>query len=172
MTAPEPAAIPAEPDDCFACRTEADAGGLPLRERISSDKHWRVAHALGTALPGWLVLVPRRHVVTLADLTDAEAASLGRWQVELSRALREVIGCERTYIAQFAEKEGFSHVHFHVVPRSAGLPPSHRGPSVFRYLACPPEEHVSIKDVDALALSLRSWFVREGRVNQGGVEGE
>ena len=30
-----------------------------------------------TALPGWLVLMPRRHVTAIADLTDDEARALG-----------------------------------------------------------------------------------------------
>jgi hypothetical protein len=34
-----------------------------------------------------LVPVPRRHVVTVAELFDGEAAALGQWQVRLSRAL-------------------------------------------------------------------------------------
>ena len=98
---------------CFSCDQEARFDLLPVRERISADLHWRVAHAVASALPGWLVLLPRRHVTTIADLTDAEAASLGLWQVRISRALRTVTGCTKTYLSQFAEAEGFSHVHFH-----------------------------------------------------------
>jgi diadenosine tetraphosphate (Ap4A) HIT family hydrolase len=102
-----------------------------------------VAHAFDTALPGWLVLIPRRHVTAIADLSDAEAAGLGWWQVRLSRALREVTGCQKTYVVQFAEAEGFSHVHFHVLPRPADLPAEHRGPRVFGLLGAAEGERVS-----------------------------
>ncbi|GAA3076557.1 HIT family protein [Streptosporangium carneum] len=119
---------------CHPCDREAEFDALPPRERVAFDEHWRVAHAFGTALPGWLVLVPRRHVTAVAALTDAEAAALGGWQVRLSRALHEVTGCVKTYVVQFAEAEGFGHVHFHLVPRMGDLPGEFRGPGVFGLL--------------------------------------
>jgi diadenosine tetraphosphate (Ap4A) HIT family hydrolase len=141
-------------DGCFSCDQEVRFDLLPTRERISADRHWRVAHAMATALPGWLVLVPRRHVTAIADLTEAEAASLGLWQLHVSRALRTVTGCAKTYVSQFAEAEGFSHVHFHIVPRMADLPPEHRGPRVFTLLDVPVEQRVRDERVDALAADL------------------
>ncbi len=98
-----------------------------------------MAHSFNTAVPGWLVLLPRRHVTAVHDLTDAEAGALGVWQVGLSRALRGVTGCLKTYVVQFAESEGFAHVHFHIVPR-ADLPAAHRGPGIFGLLDCPEME--------------------------------
>jgi diadenosine tetraphosphate (Ap4A) HIT family hydrolase len=120
--------------DCYACQNNGRFDQLPPRERIAADRHWRVAHDFNSTLPGWLILVPRRHVTSIAALTDAEAAVLGTWQVRLSRALEEVTGCVKTYIMQFAEKEGFAHIHFHVVPRMSDLPVDRRGPNVFQYL--------------------------------------
>ncbi|MFG2573721.1 HIT family protein [Streptomyces sp. NPDC048481] len=142
--------------DCYACRKEEEFGDLPPRERIAHDRHWRVAHALGTAVPGWLVLLPRRHVAAVHDLTDAEASTLGTWQVRLSRALRETTGCAKTYVVQFAEAEGFAHVHFHIVPRMADLPPEHRGPGVFELLRRPETEWVTADEADRTARLLRT----------------
>ncbi|MFD5815922.1 HIT family protein [Streptomyces sp. NPDC127038] len=142
--------------DCYVCRKEAEFDALPPRECVASDQHWRVAHVFNSAVPGWLVLVPRRHVTAVHDLTDAEAASLGMWQVGLSRALRGVTGCEKTYVIQFAEAEGFSHVHFHIVPRAADLRPEHRGPGVFELLGRPAEESVPSDEADRMAHSLRA----------------
>lgn len=99
-----------------------------------------MAHSFNTAVPGWLVLLPRRHVTAVHDLTDAEAGALGVWQVGLSRALRGVTGCLKTYVVQFAESEGFAHVHFHIVPRMADLPAAHRGPGIFGLLGHPETE--------------------------------
>ncbi|MET9494055.1 HIT family protein [Streptomyces sp. NPDC006552] len=158
MTSDPPALLgdrPATPD-CYACGNEARFTELPPRERIAFDPHWRLAHAVGTALPGWLVLLPRRHVSAVHDLTDAEAGTLGGWQVRAARALREVTGCAKTYVAQFAEAEGFTHVHVHLVPRSATLDAARRGPRVFAYLRHPEAEHVSADDADALAHALRA----------------
>ncbi|MEV4131877.1 HIT family protein [Dactylosporangium sp. NPDC049742] len=141
--------------DCYSCRQDGQAAA-PQRERIAADEHWRAAHCFDTSLPGWLVLVPRRHVTTVADLTDAEAAGLGLWQVRLSRALTAVTGCVKTYVVQFAEKEGFAHVHFHIVPRMPDQPADRRGPSVFGYLGVPEGERVSERRQDELASALRA----------------
>ena len=141
---------------CRTCAHEAAPGGLPPRESIAGDRYWRVAHALGTSLPGWLVLIPRRHVTAIAELTDAEAAGLGLWQVRLSRALERLTGCRKTYVAQFAEAEGFPHVQFHLVPRPADLPPGLRGPGVFGLLGVDAGEAVTTERMDEIALALRA----------------
>src|SRR6266567_5730791 len=140
--------------DCYSCAQESKAGKLPPREDIATDDHWRVSHAFGCALEGWLVLLPRRHVTSISELNDAEAQSLGLWQVRLSQAMHQVLGCQKTYIAQFAEAEGFSHVHFHVVPRSPDLPQDLRGPRIFQMMRSdrPP---VTEQRMDEIARDLR-----------------
>jgi diadenosine tetraphosphate (Ap4A) HIT family hydrolase len=142
------------PADCYTCAQNARGDEAPVRERIAADELWRAAHAFNSALPGWLVLVPRRHVTSLAELTDAEAAALGVWQVRLSRALKTVVGCQKTYVAQFAEAEGFSHVHFHVVPRQLDLAPELRGPRVFQLLGAAGRQQVSDERVAEVSVAL------------------
>jgi diadenosine tetraphosphate (Ap4A) HIT family hydrolase len=148
--------------DCYTCVQDAGlrAGQSPLREHIATDELWRVAHAFGSAIPGWLVLVPRRHVTSLAELTDAEAAFLGSWQVRLSRALQAVLGCQKTYVAQFAEAEGFSHVHFHIVPRHADLTKELRGPRIFQLLSPADRPTVSEQQVDEVSAALADELAR------------
>ncbi|MBY8882097.1 HIT family protein [Actinacidiphila acidipaludis] len=143
------------PSDCYACRHEALFDDLPPRERVAHDGLWRVAHDFNTALPGWLVLLPRRHVTAVHDLTDAEAGALGQWQVRLSRALLAVTGCAKTYVVQFAEAEGFAHVHFHIVPRMHDMPLEHRGARVFALLRRPEPERVTPEHADEVALAVR-----------------
>jgi len=140
--------------NCYSCQGNADIERLHPRERIAVDEYWRVAHAFDSSLPGWLVLLPRRHVTTIAELTDAEAASLGRWQVRLSRALHTVTNCMKTYVAQFAEAEGFAHVHFHIVPRPADLALELRGPRVFGLLGARDLPQVEDAAMDRLATEL------------------
>ncbi|MCF0096976.1 HIT family protein [Micromonospora sp. MH99] len=142
--------------DCYTCDQNRQIDTLPVRELVAADEHWRVAHALDSALPGWLVLVPRRHVTAIAALSDAEAASLGTWQVRLSRALHAVTGCAKTYVIQLAEKEGFAHVHFHVVPRMPDLPDDRRGPRVFGYLNAAEGDRLDQARQDDIAAALRA----------------
>ncbi|AEV85287.1 HIT family hydrolase [Actinoplanes sp. SE50] len=142
--------------DCLACATDARFDDPPPRERIAADPHWRVVHAFTSTLPGWLVLIPRRHVTAIADLTDDEAAALGTWQVRVSRALHAATRCAKTYVVQFAEQDGFGHVHFPIVPRMPDLPDDRRGPAVFRYLAKAPTQGLTEAERDELALTLRA----------------
>jgi len=146
--------------DCFSCSQEPQLDQLAPRERVAWDEHWRVAHCFGTSLPGWLVLLPRRHVTAVAELTPAEAEALGTWQVRLSQALHAVTGCAKTYVVQFAEAPGFGHVHFHVIPRAGDLPERLRGPGVFGLLEVDPADEVGESDRDALALALRAHLER------------
>ena len=99
---------------------------------------------VGTALPGWLVVLPRRHVRRLDELTEAEASELGPLLRVVTAALREATGCQKTYVALFAEAEGFGHVHFHVSPRQAGLDPALRGPRVFALMGGDASRHVTL----------------------------
>jgi len=115
---------------------------------------WRVAHAFGTSLPGWLVVLPRRHVIALDELTVEEAADLGPLLRAATAALRHVLGCSKTYVGLFAEAEGFAHVHFHVVPCSPDLDQSLRGPRVFGLLGGDPSGHLPNQVMDQTAASL------------------
>ena len=148
-----------EYSDCLSCDLERRADPPP-RERVYLGAHWRVAHAFGTALPGWLVVLPRRHLLALDDLSEAEAAALGPVLRAVSAALREVTGCAKTYVALFAEAEGFGHVHFHVVPRHADLDPQLRGPRIFALLGGDPARHVPDGDMDQLAGQLTAVLSR------------
>jgi diadenosine tetraphosphate (Ap4A) HIT family hydrolase len=141
--------------DCLPCRNTA-APELPVRERIVQTQHWRVAHAFNTALPGWLVAVPTVHITAIAELSPAAAAELGPLLRDLSRALHAVVGCVKTYVIQLAEAEGFSHVHFHVVPRPADQPEELRGPRIFGMLGVPPEQCVGEAEMDRLGSAIRA----------------
>ncbi|WP_322755845.1 HIT family protein [Frankia sp. Cas3] len=141
-------------DDCYSCVGNGSLDTLPPRERILLGSGWRVAHAIRAALPGWLVVVARRHVTSLGDLTAAEASELGLMTWRLGRALADVTGCAKTYVAAFSEAPGFTHIHVHVIPRAESLPTADRGPAVFSYLRRPASEWVSSEVMDSLAETL------------------
>lgn len=145
--------MPADTGSCLSCAAGARAD-LPPRERIWVGPRWRIAHASGTALPGWLVVLPRRHVTALDELTPAEAADLGPLLREVTAALRAVTGCEKTYVALFAEAEGFSHVHFHVIPRHPGQGRELRGPRVFTLHGGDAARHVPDNVMDQIAAEI------------------
>jgi diadenosine tetraphosphate (Ap4A) HIT family hydrolase len=140
---------------CYSCHEFATADAdLPPRQLVWRTAHWRVVHASGTSIAGWLILIPNRHITGLAELEPAEAAELGPLLAELSRALVEEVRCVKTYVLLLAEAEGFSHVHFHVVPRMPDQPPELRGPRIFGGLDVPPQQRVSDQELDRLAGAL------------------
>ncbi len=140
---------------CYSCARTAVAERLP-REWIVERDGWRVAHAINTALPGWLVVLPLRHVLSLSELTGEEAAVLGPLLVQVTRALERVTGCVKTYAILLAESEGFHHLHFHVVPRMEGWPEEVTGVGVFEFLRRPAPEQVPPETMDALSLKLQA----------------
>lgn len=141
--------------DCFSCQQQA-AAPPPPREDVVHTDHWRVAHAFNSTLPGWLVLAPIRHVTSFTELTPAAADELGGLVRRLGVALEEVTGCVRTYLMQFSEAEGFSHLHLHLVPRLPDQPEEVRGPRVFAYLSDDRAQWLPEAERDSVARSLRA----------------
>lgn len=140
--------------NCFSCRNTATVEVQPVRERIWWDGRWRIAHAVRCALPGWVVVVPARHIVSLAELSPGEAAALGPLLTAVSRAVTDVTGCVKVYLALFAEAEGFQHLHIHLVPRHSHLPDDLRGPGVFGYLDRPESEWVTAVEMNRVGADL------------------
>ena len=148
--------------DCYACRQNGKTPSeLPPRERVFDDGDWRVVHAFGSAIPGWLVVVCRRHVTSMSRLIPPEAATLGPLLVALSAALEAVFPARKAYVAFLAEAEGFEHLHVHVVPREDGMPPERRGKRVFDWLDMPEGEAVTDEEADRIALELRPLVARQ-----------
>jgi diadenosine tetraphosphate (Ap4A) HIT family hydrolase len=142
---------------CKTCELIArrDAGAAPPWDSIHRTPFWDVVHSYNTALPGWLVLVARRHITAVDELTDAEAVELGRLLRRTSMALKEVTGCVKTYVIQFAGQADHPHVHFHVIPRMADQPEDRRSTQIFGYLGVPEDERVSENVMNSLALKVR-----------------
>lgn len=142
---------------CYTCELVArrDAGQAPLWDAILRAQHWDVVHSYNTSLRGWLVLVARRHMAAIAEMTEAEAVELGSLIRRVSLALQEVTGCLKTYVIQFAEHPDHPHVHFHIVPRLADQPEARRSTNIFSYLGVAPEERVSEATMNEVAVLVR-----------------
>ncbi|MEZ4710634.1 MAG: HIT domain-containing protein [Caldilineaceae bacterium] len=145
---------------CHTCTLTArrDAGTAPLWDTIYRTDHWDVVHSCNTSLRGWLVLVARRHIAAIAELTAAEAAELGDLQRRVSQALHAVTGCAKTYIIQFAEHPDHPHVHFHIVPRMADQPAERRSVNIFSCLGVPETERVSEEGMNAVGVQIRQFL--------------
>jgi diadenosine tetraphosphate (Ap4A) HIT family hydrolase len=146
--------------DCLTCQLIArrDAGEAPLWDSIYRTAYWDVVHAYNTSLPGWLVLVARRHIEAPDELNEAEALELGALIRRVSQALKTATDCRKTYVMQFAEAAEHPHVHFHITPRMAAQPPEYRGPRIFGYLGVSKADSVSEERMNEIAGKVRNFL--------------
>jgi len=82
-----------------------------------------------SGVPGWMMLVARRHVAGPAHFDAREVASFGPTWCHLQRVLLEVTGALRICTAPMGESS--PHFHGHLVPRFAQMPKDAKGWSVF-----------------------------------------
>lgn len=133
--------------ECLVCRANSGAERISPGPPIHEGEFWVVEHAYPSALLGWLVIVLKRHAEALHDLTREEGEELGLFQWAVAGALGSETHCVKEYSVLFAETPGFSHVHFHLVPRAAALSPEKRGGRIFSFLNAPEEDIVAAEVV-------------------------
>lgn len=145
--------------DCPFCAVTASLSPqIPLRERVYLSDAWRVrAHRSG--LRGWTLVIPRRHVESLDELTDDEAAELGLVLRDLTDVYVRALGAQKSYVMQFAE--GTRHAHFSVAPRMPDLPPDRIGAKASAYNS--DDEPIPEPERDAVAVELASAWPRGPR---------
>jgi diadenosine tetraphosphate (Ap4A) HIT family hydrolase len=111
---------------CGVCQSLA--GDAPVAA-LYEDELWHVRHAEPAGVPGWMLLITRRHVGGPAYFDDREAEDFGPTLRHLSRTLERVTGALRIYTAAMGESH--PHFHAHLVPRYATMPRDARAWSVF-----------------------------------------
>ena len=68
--------------------------------------------------PGHVLLVPRKHVVTLPELPEALVAPLFKNAQRLTRAVQNAMDAEGTFVAlNNTVSQSVPHLHVHIVPR-------------------------------------------------------
>ena len=147
-------------NECGTCKRIQirDSGTAPMWDCIIRTDAWDVVHAYDTSLLGWLVLVLRRHIESVDELTESEGHELGDLVRTVSSFLKRELGCVKTYVMQFAEHPLHPHVHFHIVPRMHGIPQEHIGANVFVYLGVEDEKRITEVSMDNLSIRLRKYY--------------
>lgn len=82
-----------------------------------------------SGVPGWMMLITRRHVPGPAHFDQREATSFGPTLCHLQRVLLELTGALRIYTAAMGESS--PHFHAHMVPRYATMPNDAKAWAVF-----------------------------------------
>jgi histidine triad (HIT) family protein len=116
---PSPSAE-ASADGCAFCAILA--GALPA-SLVHEDDQVIAFMDLRQAVPGHVLVVPRRHVETLFDLDEDTAAQLMRVAVRIARAADVAFAPDGLNLWQSNREAGGQevlHVHLHVQPRTTG----------------------------------------------------
>lgn len=149
-----------QPADCFICRKHRGEilipGGAIYEDDLVYAGHAQIREGQSTAYLGYLMVEPKHHAPSLADLTDAEAQALGLLVAYLSRALKASEGAKHIYA--FVLGDRMPHVHIHVVPRYPGAPHEYWGMHVDEW---PDAPHGGPQKMADLCARLRAHLEKE-----------
>jgi diadenosine tetraphosphate (Ap4A) HIT family hydrolase len=103
-------------EGCLGCDLAAGRVDLP-GGRIHETSRWVVEHCIGPLGVGTLIVKPKRHVVHVWELDEAEAAELGPLLREVGAAVAELSEPEQVYVTLWSHAGGRPvHVHWVVQP--------------------------------------------------------
>jgi diadenosine tetraphosphate (Ap4A) HIT family hydrolase len=139
--------------ECYSCVSD--------EEPAMVYEHFRVVHAFNSTLPGWMVIVSRRHVTSFGEFNSEESIALGALMTAVPRAVEKIVHAPKAYVAFFAEAPGFDHVHVHVIPRMSDLAVELRGTNVFELLHRPAEDQVGPQEQASLVAHLGELLMVE-----------
>lgn len=147
--------------ECLSCKSLNGEIIISPGGVIYEGVYWRVEHAYPTALLGWLVIILKRHCQALHELKTEEFQELALIQKILVDALRTSLNSEKEYVAIFAEKEGFNHIHVHVIARPKDLPPEFKGPKIFSLLNADKEKMLLSQDVVDISSKIKQLISKK-----------
>lgn len=144
--------------ECWTCKSNTGEKRISPGPTIFEGEYWQVEHAYPVKAKGWLVIVLKRHVEALHELTADEFAEMAQIQSKLTCFLFEELHCEKEYVSCFAEAEHFSHIHFHVFAKPSDLPDELKGGKSLALLKVMPEEAVPPHEIIVFCGSLKDRF--------------
>lgn len=98
------------------------AGEIPCH-KVYEDAHVFAFLDIGPLAEGHTLVVPKRDVARLEQLTPEEAGAVGRALPVIARAVLAATGAPAYNVLQNngeAAGQEVPHVHFHIIPRAAG----------------------------------------------------
>lgn len=120
--------------ECLTCLNIQRVQRISPGPFIFESASWLVDHAYPCLHPGWLVILPRRHIEALHELSRAEFLELAELEYTLLQVMQSDPTIQKEYLMCFAEGPGFQHVHIHLVPRPISLAEEYQGPRIFAML--------------------------------------
>jgi histidine triad (HIT) family protein len=104
--------------DCAFCGIFADPAAPTI---VLADEVAVAFLDIRPVFKGHVLVAPRAHAVTLADLPAADVGPLFLRVQRVSAALPAALGCQGTFVAaNNVVSQSVPHLHVHVVPRTKG----------------------------------------------------
>lgn len=106
------------PGACLFCRIVA--GTVPAHV-VAADDHTVAFLDIAPLFEGHVLVVPRRHLVTVTELDGAELAPFFGAVQRIAAAVPQALGAQGTFVAMNnVVSQSVPHLHAHVVPRTKG----------------------------------------------------
>lgn len=125
--------------DCYICRKHRGEvkvpGGVIYQDDLLYVSHAQIRDGQTKAFVGTLFIEPKRDADGIEDLTEEEAAAIGRMARKLSRALKTVTMAEGICLFRFGHH--VHHFHLWLVPRYPGTPKEYWGTKVDEWPGAP-----------------------------------
>jgi diadenosine tetraphosphate (Ap4A) HIT family hydrolase len=100
----------------MACQLSSGDLALP-GGRIFRTQSWLVEHCVGSLGLGTLIVKPERHVTSVADLSEVEAAELGPLLCRTSQVASQLVEADQIYNCLWSHAGGEPvHIHYVVQP--------------------------------------------------------
>jgi diadenosine tetraphosphate (Ap4A) HIT family hydrolase len=145
--------------DCGTCKGVRNELGAPGGV-IYEDRLWHLDHIVRPLpMAGWLILKPKRHVESVAMLTEAEARALGPLIARTAAALERATKVKKVYVGLFGEAKLFAHVHIHLIPRPLDLSDDLRGPLIFGLMRTE-GDRVPVSEAERISAAVRRSLAR------------
>lgn len=119
------------------------AGEIPSYRIAEDDKHYAFLD-INPVMPGHTLVIPKREVDYIYDLSDEELADLEIFAKRVAVALRKAVPCKRIATATIGLE--VPHAHIHLIPISAEADMDFRAP----------KKQMSGNDMEHIAASIRA----------------
>lgn len=143
--------------DCFICRKHrrevSVIGGAIYGDDLIYAGHVKIREGESTAYLGYLMVETKRHIPSLAELTETEAQAMGLIVAYLSRALKTSEKAEHVY--DFVLGNHVPHLHIHVIPRYVGTPREYWGTKIGEWPRAPKG---GPKEIEATCIRIRTYL--------------
>ena len=111
-------------EDCLFCKIQA--GEIPCKKAYENEEIFAF-HDINPQAPVHVLVIPRKHIVSLDDASNDDGELLGRVLFSIKRLARE-LGVSSGYrvVTNIGGSAGQSvfHIHFHLIGgREMGWPP-------------------------------------------------